>query len=237
VPTGVRGIFVLPPLRIWVGDPFGLFAWAGPVQRPAAVVVHPRAVEVDRHLLPPPAPNEGGDEALEPSPLPTTREGTGEMAGLRPYRAGDRLSRVHWPSLAGDGDITVRHFIPDGETVVRIVVDDRAGAHRRHSFDLALAVTAALVARSTAEGRAVDLMTLSGERVRVEPTPTGTAGILPLLASLHPRRLHDRAAAGTDGPAPWEAEEGFGRCTVVTTETGAPSLPAVITASGRIVAV
>jgi Protein of unknown function DUF58 len=237
VPTDVRGILGLPRLRLWVGDPLGLFAWAGPVQGSTVIVVHPSSVGFDA-VDPATVGVPGMDGTAEGQPTPgTTGGGPGELDGIRPYRAGDRLHLVHWPSLAGPGDIMVRQFAPDSDQVVQIVVDDRVGTHRRHAFDDALAVTYALIARSNAEGHATDLLTLSGYRARIAPSPTGMAGLLPMLATLNPRRDGDAPTGATGGWVPWDATWQFGRCTVVTTETAAPSLPPAVTFLGRIVTV
>jgi hypothetical protein len=244
VPTLTRGILGLPRLRLWVGDPLGLFAWAGPVQASTAIVVHPSPAGLDT-LDPATVGAPGIDGTAEGQPASRVWDGPGDLAGLRPYRAGDRLRLVHWPSLGGPGDILVREFAPDSDQVVQIVVDDRVGTHHRHAFDDALAVTYALIARSNAEGHATDLLTLSGYRARIAPSAAGMAGLLPMLATLNPRRTGDApsgaAAGAAGGPAPgwvrWDATWQFGRCTVVTTETAARSLPAAVTALGRIVTV
>jgi uncharacterized protein (DUF58 family) len=131
----------------------------------------------------------------------------------------------------------VREFAPDSDQVVQIVVDDRVGTHHRHAFDDALAVTYALIARSNAEGHATDLLTLSGYRARIAPSATGMAGLLPMLATLNPRRTGDAPSGPAAGWTRWDATWQFGRCTVVTTETAARSLPAAVTALGRIVTV
>jgi hypothetical protein len=237
VPTDTRGILGLPRLRLWIGDPLGLFAWAGPVQASTAIVVHPWPVGLDT-LDPATVGAPGIDGTAEGQPAArVVGDGPGDLAGLRPYRAGDRLRLVHWPSLGGPGDIMVREFAPDSDQVVQIVVDDRVGTHHRHAFDDALAVTYALIARSNAEGHATDLLTLSGYRARIAPSATGMAGLLPMLATLNPRRTGDAPSGPAAGWVRWDATWQFGRCTVVTTETAARSLPAAVTALGRIVTV
>jgi uncharacterized protein (DUF58 family) len=237
VPTDVRGIFGLPRLRLWIGDPFGLFAFAGPEQRSAAIVVHPRSVTFG---LPEPGPADARGTVGLASGQPVSRgpgDGPGDLAGLRPYRAGDRLHLVHWPSMAATGSIMVREFAPDGEQLVQIVVDDRVGTHRRHAFDVALSVTFALIAQANAEGFVSDLLTLSGYRTRIAPTAEGMAGLLPLLATLNPRVESDRPATPIPGWTRWDDAWPFERCTVVTTEAAATSLPPAVTAMGRIVTV
>jgi len=237
VPTDIRGILGLPRLRLWVGDPLGLFAWAGPEQGSTTIVVHPSPVGFDQ-VIPTLVGVPGIDGAAGGLPAPrATEDGPGDLAGIRPYRAGDRLHLIHWPSLVGPGDIMVREFAPDSDQVVQIVVDDRPGTHRRQAFDHALAVTFALIARSHAEGHATDLLTLSGYRARIAPSPTGMAALLPMLATLNPRRDGDTPTGPTGGWVRWDATWQFGRCLVVTTETAAPSLPPAVTLLGSVVTV
>jgi len=233
VATGRRGILGLPRLRLWTGDPFGLFGCAGPLQNPCVVVVHPRPVP--SHLPGLTAVVAPGTDGSTPGRPPGGRgDDLGDLAGLRPYRVGDRLHRAHWPSMAGTGPVMVREFDPDSDRIVQVVIDDRPGTHRRQAFDRALSVTYGLISEATAGGVAVDMLTLSGHRTRVVPTPEGAAALLPLLATLTPSR------DGDAGPPPggwerWGDEWQFAGCTVVTTETAAPSLPTAITGAGRIV--
>ncbi len=234
VATGRRGIFGLPRLRVWTGDPFGLFACAGPFQSPCIVVVHPRPVPF--HLPGPAAVAAPGTDGSTPGRPPGGRgDDLGDLSGLRPYRVGDRLHRAHWPSLAGTGPVLVREFTPDSDRIVQVVIDDRPGTHRRQAFDRALSVTYALIMEASAGGMAVDMLTLSGHRTRVAPTPEGAAALLPLLATLAPRHDDGTAAPPPAGWSRWGDEWQFAGCTVVTTETAAPSLPAAVTGAGRIV--
>ena len=61
--------------------------------------------------------------------------GLGELEGLRPYVAGDRLSLLHWPAKIRYGTWFVRQFEGEGTATVSIVLDDRAGVHRRIDFE------------------------------------------------------------------------------------------------------
>ncbi len=236
VPTGSRGIFGLPRLRLWTHDPFVLFGVAGPSLTPLIIVVYP-----------PPAPGwasepatadtGGGDQAVSARTVraPAAHD-PGELAGLRPYRRGDRLHQTHWPSFAGSGPILVREFAPDRDEVVRILLDDRAGRHRRGAFDDALGVTHGIILDACSTGRTVELRTLSGGRAVVAPTDEGIAGVFPLLATLTPHR----PLSGDAQPAPiprWGDTAPPGPCMVVTTTTALSSLPHGVAALGAVVVV
>jgi uncharacterized protein (DUF58 family) len=45
------------------------------------------------------------------------------MFGIREYRAGDALRRIHWRSSARRGELVVREFEPPGIQTVAIVLD------------------------------------------------------------------------------------------------------------------
>ena len=59
-------------------------------------------------------------EAAETAP----RAGSGhELFGIREYRPGDSLRRIHWRSSARHGELVVREYEPPGVQTINIVVD------------------------------------------------------------------------------------------------------------------
>jgi uncharacterized protein (DUF58 family) len=214
LPTGHRGIFTIGPLALWVHDPFGLVAQRVAAAPTVAFVVHPiRAASTPR----PPRP---GDSA----PLAPSRDGShearhdddpgGELSGLRPYAPGDRLHLLSWPVEARYGTLMVHEFRPDGAAPIRIVLDDRAGVHRRAAFEESLSILYALVDREGARSRDVEIITLTGGLLAVPPTPEGMAELLTFLAGARP----SRRSAGFPSLR--------GSSTLVTTTTARGSLPA-----------
>jgi uncharacterized protein (DUF58 family) len=211
VPATRRGVFLLPTGRAWVLDAFGLCGAPGPTVPAATVVLHPR-----------PDPGAGwpsgtvgdpGHDAAPADPGPG-RDGPGDLVGIRPYEAGDRLSLIHWPARARFGAWFVRQFAPELGPEWRLVLDDRAGVHRRADFERMLAAAQGLVEHWWRDGRAVELRTLSGRSARLAPVPGGLEQAQVLLATLLP------GAVGADpGPAGG---------TVLTTATGARTLSAVV---------
>jgi uncharacterized protein (DUF58 family) len=56
------------------------------------------------------------------------RAGSGnELFGIREYRPGDSLRRIHWRSSARHGELVVREYEPPGVPTVTIVVDSSPG--------------------------------------------------------------------------------------------------------------
>jgi hypothetical protein len=208
VPSGRRGVFILAPSRGWVLDPFGLWAAPGPTVPTATVVLHP---EPDpRAQWPPPtgAPLPEGTNVAIGAP---GREGPGELVGLRPYQAGDRLSLVHWSSRARYGTWFVRQFAPDVGSEPRLILDDRAGVHRQSEFEEMLRTAESLVELCWRDGRTIELRTLSGSSTRLSPVPLALEQAQVLLATVLPRMTTTEPDAG-GGP-------------VLTTVTGARTLP------------
>lgn len=90
-----RGVARLRAVRVQSSFPFGFVRRWRDLPLPGEVLVFPRAA----HRPTPALPAGPGDE-------PTARGAAaddGEFAGLRPWRPGDPLRRVHWPTSARVG--------------------------------------------------------------------------------------------------------------------------------------
>jgi hypothetical protein len=212
VPTARRGVFLLPSSRVLVRDPFGLCAVAGPTLPALTVVVHPGSD--------PDAAWPGGLSGaatlapFEPG-VAGWHDGVGDLVGIRPYVTGDRLSLLHWSASARYGAWFVRQFAPDrGVAVARLVIDDRAGVHRRSDFEKMLSTAQGLIETASRQATSVELVTLSGSSTVLHgDEPRSLDDVRLLLASIRPHRL----AGGVAIP------EGI----VVTTVTGKRTLPQV----------
>jgi uncharacterized protein (DUF58 family) len=107
-PVGARG------WRISSGDPLAFFRDVRAVSDAAVVLVLPRfkslADRIPSREL----------EAATAAP----RAGSGnELFGIREYRPGDSLRRIHWRSSARHGELVVREYEPPGMRTVSILVD------------------------------------------------------------------------------------------------------------------
>jgi len=206
VPTGRRGIVRLPPLRVWTHDPLGLFAVAVGATRPLSVAVHPAARPTSNAPRPIGAAS-GSPDIVAAAPSPAS--GWGDFSDLRPYVPGDRLHLVDWPALARYDRLMVRRFDPESGAAVRLVLDDRAGVHRRADFERLLATLVGLVDAALADGHPVEVATVSGATFDVAPNDEGRSSFLRRSASLLPRpgSRPPNASLGLDG-------------TLVTTESG-----------------
>jgi uncharacterized protein (DUF58 family) len=182
VPTGRRGVLELPPQRCWAHDPFGLFGAPGPVTPAVIAVVHPVPMHPGRTIVELSAAVVG-----EGTPMGSGAGiGLGDLEGIRPYVAGDRLSLLHWPAKARYGTWFVRHFGIEGTTAVPIAFDDRAGVHRRAEFERLVSAALWVLEDAMQGHRDVLLLTLSGQRHLLEPTERGHAEARLLLAEIQP---------------------------------------------------
>jgi uncharacterized protein (DUF58 family) len=140
--------------------------------------------------------------------------GLGELEGLRPYMAGDRLSLLHWPAKVRYGTWFVRQFDGEGTAAASIVLDDRAGVHRRIDFERLVSATLWCVLETIRSPCAAHVLTLAGRSYSFAPSEQGRADARLVLAGLQPLAL--RAPARTpDIPAD---------AVVLTTRTGAERL-------------
>lgn len=209
VPTAMRGVFVLPATPTWARDPLGLFAAPGPKVPTVTVVVHPRRGPGASWPSAGPSASVG-----QPGQIDTDRrDGSGDLVGLRPYVVGDRLSLVHWPARARYGTWFVRQFAPEVAPTARLVLDDRAGVHRRRDFETMLSTAQGFVEEARAADRPIELHTFSGASARLTGERRAYEEALVLLASLRPRR-----GARTAIPPG----------VVLTTVTGARTLPETV---------
>jgi uncharacterized protein (DUF58 family) len=219
VPTGRRGVFELPPQTCWLHDALGLFGAPGPTTPAVIAVVHPLAVSPGMPITRRPFAMTGtGADRVSGS-----GGGLGDLEGIRPYVPGDRLSLLHWPAKARYGTWFVRQFDAEGATVVPLVLDDRAGVHRRSDFERLVSATLWAVDDAMRVGQAVVLLTLSGRTLSLPPTAMGRAEARLVLAELQPAPM--RSATLSTLPIPAEA-------VVLTTRTGAERMtrpPGLIT--------
>ncbi len=195
LPVLERGVWRAGPLGAWAYDPFGLFGQMVAVLPSCRVVVYPQTVYDT------PVPGAAG----APIPAPRSRlvmaepaQSVGEYIGLREYRSGDRLSLIVTRSLRRHGKLLVREFSSERDSVLSIVVDDRAGVHRRSEFEEMCSALLAVVAAELAEGEVIRLLTLSGQPAPLILSPAMTAMSRP--AAMPRQTIAARRAAASRQP-------------------------------------
>jgi uncharacterized protein (DUF58 family) len=113
----------LGPVTITSRDPLGWFEARRRFPAIAPLLVYPTPVALGPLALPR-GPFLGGATIRRPS-----REITPNAAGVREYRPGDSLNRIHWPSVARTGRLLSKEFEQDPLADVWIVLDLERGSH------------------------------------------------------------------------------------------------------------
>lgn len=175
VPTGSRGLWSWGPAELWCTDPFGLAAWRVATTPVARMVVLPVPAALDPADLPSAEPAGGRASSGGEGP-PAWGGGGDEFAGLRPYVPGDRLTRLHWPALARNDQLVVRHFV-EHQDPLDLVIDTRPW-----KIEAAVAAVAGIGTAALAAGRPLSLRTVAGEHLVVSPDRLGRARLLRALA-------------------------------------------------------
>lgn len=160
-----RGHHAIGPLSVRVNDPFGLTTRLVTVPGESALVVLPRTLP----LLPVrgvPA-GSGGESASSPR---MALQGEDDI-GVREYRIGDDLRRIHWRSTARTGETMVRQDEEPTRRRALVVLDDRASVHagtgNGGSFEWAVTAAASVVTLLLAERFEVHLSLASAGHVIV----------------------------------------------------------------------
>ena len=230
VPASARGLLTLSGVGLWCQDSFGLCAqWVA--QAPVAhVIVFPTPAPPSRPVRP--RPRHAGRRPDVGQALATSALAGDELHGLRPYAPGDRLTRLHWPSLSGAGEVMVREFVAPEAGSLSLLVDLRPSSHAGDSIERAVAEAAGIGLAALDQGITVELCTSTGESMLITPGTAARTTLLRALALLGPagapptvaRRWGDRPT----GAAVW-ASTGDD-LVLVTTSRGASSdtLPASV---------
>ena len=153
-----RGAFTFGPARLTVSDLFERGTQSEERDLPAQLIVRPRSVPV-RTEMPARAPLGASRSRASLYDDPS------RVAGVRAYRRGDPMRRVHWRATARSREPLSRRFEPANDEQVLIAIDLQTvpGPHWLMLFDDAdvesLCVTAASLARRVlADGSACGVM-------------------------------------------------------------------------------
>ncbi len=166
-----RGRFHLGPIVLRSGDPFGLFATEQRIPTDSLILVYPRILPLPFWQLP--------GSFLEGNVLTGQRslQSTSMVMGIREYRPGDAVNRIHWPSSLRHRNLQVKEFELDKTADLWIYLDLERRWHRGegdHSTEeRAVTVAASVVAKALREHRNVGLVT-SGRHAEILHPDRGT---------------------------------------------------------------
>jgi uncharacterized protein (DUF58 family) len=167
------GVYTVGPLTLGTADPFGLFHVERRVPDVGPFAVFPRVWPVAG------IETLGARPSLSPQELTAGRPGQSlAYLGVRDFRPGDDLRRIHWPATARRGAPAVKEHEVDLVPYFTLFVDldraHRAGTGRKSTLEYLVRTSACLV--WTAAGRG-DLVQVMGEGARSLEVPPG-AGTL-----------------------------------------------------------
>jgi uncharacterized protein (DUF58 family) len=207
LPTAQRGVIVVGPLDVEIGDPLGLARSTTTIADADEVIVAPRA-----HLLDMPHLGQGalGNELLAKA----RRLGPGEFHGLREYAEGDEPRTIHWKSSARSDSLMVKEHAAEGLRRCTVVFDAAPSAHRdAAAFEHGVTAAASVVYSAVQAGLSTRFVTAGGIDLR---GPDVVVNCLRVLARIEP----------TDEPLPVidrDTGEGLGLVVVITGSTTGPA--------------
>jgi len=214
LPTSVRGIVELGPLRAEVRDPLGIARLSQEIVGVEEVTVAPRA-----HLLEIPQLGQGllGTHLLERA----RRLGPGDFHGLREYVDGDEPRSIHWKASARSEQLLVKEHTVEGLRRCTVVLDADPDAYRdADGFERAIVAAASLIHSAEREGLTTRFVTAGGVDLRGPDVVVNTLRVLARLrpSASSPARLDREPGEGlgllisitaTHGTGAWRRAHGI----------------------------
>lgn len=151
-----RGVYPRGRLCVRSGFPFGLWEASRPIAESGQVVVWPRTFPVAE------LPDHRGDGGHSGQSTRDRPGNWGEPMGVRAYRRGDPLRRVHWGLSARHGELIVTEVQSSCVPRVRVVLDLDPSVHRGTgpdgSFEWAIRAAGSLAEGWARDGAEVSLV-------------------------------------------------------------------------------
>lgn len=193
-----RGIFSGGELRLMSEWPFGALVARRKLDIDSPIVVVPEPITLRAFPL-------ASSAANEDAPVPPSSGPGDGFAGVRDYRTGDDVRRVHWRSTARRGHLVVREDARAALPHVAIVLAgaDR-GAAPDSAFEALVTAAASIAVHALSRGHRVDLVRVGEGDQPVRLRAADRSQVLTWLAAANPAdaplaplaREAARAAAG-----------------------------------------
>ena len=162
------GEYRIGPLVLATGDPLGLFRASRTFFQLDTFTVFPRVHPV------------AALDRLGARPTAATHEHTTPRAGqslaylgVREYRPGDDMRRIHWPATARRGALTVKEYERDLVPYFTLFLDldrrARAGMGRKSTLEYLVRTAASIVWTATTRGDVVQVIAEGGAPLLVPP--------------------------------------------------------------------
>jgi uncharacterized protein (DUF58 family) len=159
LPAVPRGRYAFEDARVELSDPFGLRRVVVPLHAPAALLVFPRLVRLERLF------SDGGAGAREGRRLLLRRASGFELHGVRDYVQGESLRNVHWRSTARRGHLMVKELEDAPRDEIAVLLDADANAFAGDSFDFQVRAAGSILDAHVRRGRRAVLVVNDAERV------------------------------------------------------------------------
>ncbi len=173
IEASARGYYAFGPLTLSSGDMFGIFSQHEQRREQSFLIVYPRLVSLDRLGLPSKQPF--GDMR---SPQRIFEDPSRTM-GIRDYRRGDGLRRIHWKATARRHALQVRVYEPTATPQLALFLNVSTAEQAWLGTDVAvlegaITATASLARYALQEGYAVGVFSnapllQSDQPLRVRP--------------------------------------------------------------------
>ena len=187
LPCRTRGVHTIGPIELSSGDPLGLFARRSVRPESREIVVYPKVVPLRRLGFPLSA---GFGAAARRRSI---QEDPSRSAGVRDYRPGDPLRRVHWKATARQGELQVRLLEPAAAPALLLILaadtfDFPWTRYREDLFELAMSALASIAWRALEDGWQVGLLANTASQVSLMPasSPDQIGQVLEALARAGP---------------------------------------------------
>jgi uncharacterized protein (DUF58 family) len=139
-------------------DPLGLVRGLTLLDAPTNLLVLPRRYALPPIALPGSRRYQPGGVALA-APIGNSEE----FVGLRDYRPGDPLQRIHWKSYARAGEPVVREYQDEYFERHALILDTFAGTESVPAFEEAVSIAASLACTVNTQECLLDLMFVGAE--------------------------------------------------------------------------
>jgi uncharacterized protein (DUF58 family) len=177
-----RGRYAFEESVAVIEDPLGLERVEQPLAAPAALLVYPRLVELQRLF------SESGKRSQDGRRLLLRRPSGFDLHSVREYEHGDSLRKVHWRSTARRAQLMVKELEDAPRDEVAVVLDADPAAVVGESFDVQVRATGSLLLAHVRCGRRALLVVngARGEQLGVRSPDGDWRQALDLLAAAEP---------------------------------------------------
>jgi uncharacterized protein (DUF58 family) len=124
-----RGVYPVQTPHLTTGFPFGLWKSKRALSATSQLLVWPQTYPVV------PAPRFSVDQQIEGNFSPHKVGMNGDVLGVRPYRRGDSLRRIHWSQTARHDRLIVCEFQANARPAIQLVLDADPSVHAGSGTD------------------------------------------------------------------------------------------------------